>query len=1078
MFTIENKKSEKITIRQHPNMQPFEMIKNVEDDELDSPQISLIKESPIKKYFQCKNKSFRVGSLIFCIMILIITLLSIFLTKSETSPNQPVLIKSPKNDPRKYYSYQMSNGLNVLLILDKECVNPGGALSVNVGSKQDGEINGIAHLLEHLLFMGSEKYPIEDYFFSKVAILNGYTNAYTANEATVYYWSIKTSNDSSQYDEVLDIWSSSLKHPLINSEKISREMNAVHSEYLNSINNPDFRFEYSLQLMMNPISANSKFSCGNLDSFTKKSGNITRDVFSFFKKYYSPNNYNLVLLGNFSLEELKKKSDFLFDNIQISSKKSINKIMNENTYPDDGGYWKGKFAKIKQAAANDLVIAWILPEMLSKYRINPLEYWTDILNSEHENGLVWGLKTDGLIEKLKARTYAYELDLSIFLINFQLTEEGFKKIDQILIKMREYFDLIKENITRERWEELKNLRDLAFNYENKNDDIDDLSNLAFYMRYMNQGTMTDIFNFKGNIFSEYNDKEIINIANFLLIEKSLIISFNENYYLNQTSVPKLKEKNLKYFNDYSLQNYSELHKIQWDYSEWSDEELKSFLNSIEKKEKNKYLVLPGKNLFIPNDLSLPCKNREFCEDLEVESDSKTFPKLIKETKNHKVWYKMQRNFNKLDPKALFHFRIISPFVNQDSRSKFFGYLARRWLKWNFTPLFQQLKDLGFIIKSTFINNIELKIFGFADKMDKISAELGNIVNKCSQPNYIRENSKIFDLVKNQTIKKIRKEIQKDAIYQATEHLKILISNQNYNFSEMASFSDIKIEEFINVFQDFIKKNFLDCLIVGALEEQKALNIWNSFALNSESFNSETLENLPQTKTIKLSSIKKNDFIVFGSSETQTSSAFILYYEIGVNDVEKFCKIMVLAEYFNNKAFDFLRTKAQLGYIAGAKNIVINGIMGLMIFVQGPANNFSIFEEKIEEFLMYFYTNMDELSQNEFILMIESKINDLTLVSKLEDKEEEYWKIIEGNLTNKWDIKQKLADFLKDINKADVLNYWKQILNERNNKNTLKVIVLSPEVNMKEKYQNLITNYSEIKNGGEFYEEIQERINFY
>ena len=36
MFTIENKKSEKITIRQHPNMQPFEMIKNVEDDELDS----------------------------------------------------------------------------------------------------------------------------------------------------------------------------------------------------------------------------------------------------------------------------------------------------------------------------------------------------------------------------------------------------------------------------------------------------------------------------------------------------------------------------------------------------------------------------------------------------------------------------------------------------------------------------------------------------------------------------------------------------------------------------------------------------------------------------------------------------------------------------------------------------------------------------------------------------------------------------------------------------------------------------------------------------------------------------------
>ena len=65
------------------------------------------------------------------------------------------------------------------------------ALSVGVGFLSDPpELEGCAHFLEHMISMGSEKYPGTNDFAGFLAAHGGYDNAHTDSEATVYSFEV------------------------------------------------------------------------------------------------------------------------------------------------------------------------------------------------------------------------------------------------------------------------------------------------------------------------------------------------------------------------------------------------------------------------------------------------------------------------------------------------------------------------------------------------------------------------------------------------------------------------------------------------------------------------------------------------------------------------------------------------------------------------------------------------------------------------------------------------------------------------------------------------------------------------
>ena len=85
----------------------------------------------------------------------------------------------------------LPNGLKALLISDPETETSSASLGVNIGSLSDKpDEMGLAHFCEHLLFMGTEKYPNEEEYEEYLAKNGGYSNAYTDDDKTVYYFNI------------------------------------------------------------------------------------------------------------------------------------------------------------------------------------------------------------------------------------------------------------------------------------------------------------------------------------------------------------------------------------------------------------------------------------------------------------------------------------------------------------------------------------------------------------------------------------------------------------------------------------------------------------------------------------------------------------------------------------------------------------------------------------------------------------------------------------------------------------------------------------------------------------------------
>ena len=115
------------------------------------------------------------------------------------------------------------------------------AVDFNVGffADQASGFEGISHFLEHMVFMGSEKYPGENHFSDWLSQHWGSENACTDSEQTTYYFECHPKHLA----EGLDIFSGYFLSPLLKMDAVEREVTAVESEFERVVNNDATRVE-------------------------------------------------------------------------------------------------------------------------------------------------------------------------------------------------------------------------------------------------------------------------------------------------------------------------------------------------------------------------------------------------------------------------------------------------------------------------------------------------------------------------------------------------------------------------------------------------------------------------------------------------------------------------------------------------------------------------------------------------------------------------------------------------------------------------------------------------------------------
>ena len=242
-------------------------------------------------------------------------------------------------------------------------------------------VNGLAHFCEHMLFLGTDKFPVESHYAQFLMKNGGSKNAATGEDYTYYYFDVK----NEKFNEALDIYSEFFKSPQFTESATDREMNAVDSEFRKNLSNEVRRMiQIEKSILTAEGSRLKRFSTGNLESLSVP--HIRDHLIKYYNEHYSSNLMSLSLVGNHSLNTLEKFAREKFSDI-VDKDLSLADLSDDPMFDGNTLGHLVKFIPIKELKS--LTIKWPkLPTTKDLWNGNPLNYLSHILGHEGENSLL------------------------------------------------------------------------------------------------------------------------------------------------------------------------------------------------------------------------------------------------------------------------------------------------------------------------------------------------------------------------------------------------------------------------------------------------------------------------------------------------------------------------------------------------------------------------------------------------------------------------------------------------------------------------------------------------------------------
>jgi insulysin len=476
------------------------------------------------------------------------------------------LINIPDNDLRKYGYGILENNVKYVLVNDDKIDVSSVCVAVKTGSVNDPiKYQGLAHFLEHMLFLGSKKYPQENYFDSELKANGGYSNAWTDNFETVYYFSVQ----NGKLGKLIDVFSRFFIDPLFDEGSVNREINAVDSEHKKNIESDIWRTFHLIKKISKISSQINKFGTGNLETLNKKG--LRDRMREFYNDYYCSENISISIISSEKLSKLEKYVKKSFGNIKCRKAKEI--IYKKPFYSKN----KKCYHLVSNGKVNQMLYLFEIPLFT-----DDLEYktWTvieELFYDQGKNSLRVFLKKKGLINNL----YINNDDMGIFLVIFDLQNNKEKTKELI----DSYFRYFLKELKNLKWENIskyvKKNKNLIFNYGSRPDALNLIQNLAINGLY-------------------YNLEDVVSADLIKKIDKNRIEKYLKKFLnikiSNQIQISNKKRKDVKYEKEkYYKFNYGEIKRIRS-----NSEEFDLKFNTI-----NEFDGMKPKNIKIKSKYNIP-----------------------------------------------------------------------------------------------------------------------------------------------------------------------------------------------------------------------------------------------------------------------------------------------------------------------------------------------------------------------------------------------------------------------------------------------------------------------------------------
>lgn len=801
------------------------------------------------------------------------------------------VVQSFPLDVKEYRYVELDNGIRTLVISDPNAVKAAASLNVDVGSFHDPEEwNGLAHFLEHMLFLGTEKYPESDAYMKYLDAHGGSRNAYTAFDLTNYHFQI----DANAFEGALDRFAQFFIAPLFTEKYVDREKNAVHSEYFTRINKDQIRNLEVFENVINPEHPGYKFNAGNLDTLADKPNEKARDVLiDFYNKYYSADHMTLVLTSNESLDALEKLARDKFSAVPVLNnvpKIDFPPLFNDGELP--------KIVEIKPVQEQrTLMLTFQIPVQEANQRENPVGFVARMLTAEGENSLQDRLKAKGWIEGIQASPFIEYGSTDTFMIAASLTQEGMNHQDEIIASLFDQIELVKkEGVQEWRYNEIKNLSEMGFRFsENSSLGMQGAINMANAL----QKTLPRDLISAG--FQRFDAKLINEVLDSLRTDNMLVT-------LVAPSVEPEKETQF-YGAEYRTYQPSAERVSSWGVSQYND------------------LSLPERNPLIPENFDL------------VDVQTAEQPTKLDNTKGMEVWH--YPNIEDGIPRATVQFAIDRPerpgLEEQIVSSIYFGLMN------------EQLEDLKFRASQAgvgySVNAGGISFSGYSDKLSELSdMVLAEVLN----PQFTQQQ---FDRLMERYMRFYRNYNKVEPTRGVSRELDELLDAESHSVEEAkAVVESITLEKVMAAPQWLFGESRMQMMASGNITESQtrdfAKRIVDTLGVTS------TDKDIPKgMKVVRLE--QSNSRPVYLAELEHQDTAVMRYYQGRESTREERIKLSLLGQMMTQYYFNDLRTEQQLGYIVQAGAKATDRTPGVIFIVQSPTADANTVEKATDAFLPKF-----------------------------------------------------------------------------------------------------------------------------
>jgi len=863
---------------------------------------------------------------------------------------------------RQTKTLKLDNGLEVLLTHDSEVHRSAAALSVAAGYLYDPpDKMGLAHYLEHMLFLGTEKYPESGSYQKYLNENSGSSNAYTGEAITNYFFEVS----HEAFDGALDRFSDFFKAPLFDPQYAEREVNAVNSEHDKNMRSDGWRTNQVQNTISEPGHPLGHFGTGNKDTLA---GDNTQALLAFYKKYYAASIMKLAIISNLPLKtqaELVKK---------YFSAIPDHPVHLPEVSPDFRKKLSGKYRLLKIKTIQDVrSLAVEFPTIALKDHLDskPASILGTLIGHEGKGSLLSRLKEDGLALGLSAGGGFSHPSLNAFNINITLTNKGAAAYERVLERLFSYIDLVKRHGVQEyTFLENQAMAEIDLKWKDPDEGMGYVAQRTGLM----QDYPLDQIDTLPYLYNKYDPAAYNALLDTLTPENALVVLSNNAVETDKTEP--------FYGTEYSLNEVGG-----------------EAFDRLAHPGQQDGMVYPDKNPFIPYNLQL------------VEEE----PHIVWDDDLARVWFKFDNRFKQ--PRVYLQFRIQAPQVYDTVRNSLLTGLYRTMVQESLNELVYPINIAG--LSYTLGGEKEGIVFSIGGYSEHVGELLKLVTKNLKDVNVSEEK---FANIKEALIRSLENAKLGQAYARGGYYHRLLVMKKQFTEEEaLTVLPQLMLKDVKEYADTLYERVHVTGVGHGNWSDD---DVRKSVATLIKELGGKPLPEADRYKD-EIDLLQPGERVQFSRQVADNNNSLAYSLQLGRKSFKLQAEASLIASIIESDFFYQMRTNQQLGYVVFSFQQRLEDEVYLRFIIQSANHSPFELSKRVEAWMAGLTTLFENLSDEDFERHRASEVVNLEKKSDSLAEELSNLYYLATEEEGEFDYKEKLIAAIKEIKKEEVLAAYKR-----------------------------------------------------